>query len=87
MDQVLNKEAVEAATKIALKSRDLFLITPLGAVKLERGMYGGWLLRPPSVVDTGYGIWCFAVQRREAGGEVVERVRGVREGWPRSPAC
>jgi hypothetical protein len=82
MDQFLNKEAVKAAAKIALKSSedDLFLITPLGAVKLERGVYGGWLLKPPSVVDTGYGIWCFAVQRREAGDEVVERVRSVREG-------
>jgi hypothetical protein len=81
MDQFLNKEAVKAAAKIALKSSedDLFLITPLGAVKLERGMYGGWLLRPPSV-DADYGIWCFAVQRREADNEAVERVRSVREG-------
>jgi hypothetical protein len=77
--QVLNKEAVEAATKIALKSGedDLFLITPLGAVKLERGMYGGWLLKPPSVIDADYGIWCFASQRKEADNEAG--VRSVRE--------
>jgi hypothetical protein len=80
--QVLNKEAVEAATKIAPKSRedDLFLITPSGAVKLEQ-VYGGRLLKPPSVIDTGYGIWCFAAQRSEASNEAG--VRSVREGVAR----
>ncbi len=74
------QQVLKAAIKIALKSRedDLFLITS-DAVKLEQGMYNGWLLKPPSVIDTGYGIWCFATQKNEAGNEVVERIKGVKE--------
>jgi hypothetical protein len=87
--QILNNEqakdqekVVKVATEIALKSHDdsVFLVTPRGAVKLEKGMYGGWLLRPPlEELDVAYGVWCFATQRGEAGDEVVEKVKEVRE--------
>jgi hypothetical protein len=84
--QILNKKqekAVEIATKIALKSHndDVFLVTPRGELlKLEKGMYGGWLLRPPlEELDAVYGVWCFALQMGKAGDEVVEKVKEVRE--------
>jgi hypothetical protein len=78
-EQFLNK-AIKAATKIGLRSRedDLFLVAHSDVVKLERGMYGWWLLRPQGL-DAAYGIWCFATQRVKADGEVVERVKDVKE--------
>ena len=75
--QILNKEE-KIAAKIALKSRedDVFLITPRGELfKLEKGMYGGWLLRPPlEELDVVYGVWCYSVERK-----YNEQVKGVED--------
>ena len=79
--QILNKEVDKTAAVVALRSGedDVFLITPQGEFKLEKGMYGGWLMRPPKELDAAYGVWCFAKEKGEAGDEVVERVREVKE--------
>ena len=82
--QILNNEqakdqekAVKVATEIALKSHDdsVFLVTPRGAVKLEKGKYGGWLLRPPlEGLDVAYGVWCYGVERKDD-----EQVKGIKD--------
>ncbi len=50
------QQVLKAAIKIALKSRedDLFLITS-DAVKLEQGMYNGWLLKLRRQAEVYYG--------------------------------
>ncbi len=70
------EKAVKIATKIALKSHDdsVFLVTPRGAVKLEKGKYGGWILRPPlEGLDAAYGVWCYGVERKD------DRVKGIED--------
>ena len=76
--QVLNKTAVE----VALKSHvdDVFLITHRGALKLEKGKYGGWLLRPPlEELDVAYGVWCYNVEERDADEQVKNTTKDIQE--------
>jgi hypothetical protein len=75
--QVLNR-----AVEIALKSRvdDVFLVTPQGTIKLEKGKYGGWLLRPPlEGLDVAYGLWCYGVEERDADEQVLDATKDIQE--------
>ena len=83
--QILNKDqekAAKVATEIALKSHkdSVFLVTPRGAVKLEKGMYGGWLLRPPlEGFDVAYGVWCYNVEKKDDEQVGSTKVKDVQE--------
>ena len=78
--QVLNKMD-KVAVEVALRSHvdDVFLVTRRGVFKLEKGKYGGWLLRPPlEDLDVAYGVWCYRVEEGDAV-EVVKDTKDVQE--------
>ncbi len=85
MDEVqfLNKTSDRVAIEVALKSQtdDVFLVNPL--VKLERGRYGGWLLRhtvyPQETPDFTYGVWCYKVEVKKADDQVLEKTKDIQE--------
>jgi hypothetical protein len=68
------------AVKILLESNvdDVFLVDDSNVIKLEKGRYGGWLLRGEGP-DSGRGLWCFAVDEQEAPGDAVEKVNWAKE--------
>ena len=68
------------ASEIALKSHedDVFMIDGGGTVKLEKGRYGGWLLRGAGP-ESGRGVWCYTESEQEASADVLEKLAGIRE--------
>jgi hypothetical protein len=79
--QVLNK-ADKVAVEVALRSHvdDVFLVTRRGVFKLEKGKYGGWLLRPPlEDLDVAYGVWCYNVEKKDDEQVGSTKVKDVQE--------
>jgi hypothetical protein len=80
----------KAAVKILLESHvdDVFLMDNSDIVKLEKGKYGGWLLRGEvrgEGAESGRGLWCFAINEQEAG--VLEKMNWVKERMMRAAAA
>jgi len=73
--------AHKTAVKILLESNvdDVFLVDDSNVIKLEKGRYGGWLLRGEEGPGSGRGLWCFAVDEQEAPGDAVEKVNWAKE--------
>jgi hypothetical protein len=69
----------KTAVKILLESYvdDVFLVDS-DVVKLEKGRYGGWLLRGEGP-ESGRGLWCYAIDEHEAPGDVLEKVNWAKE--------
>jgi hypothetical protein len=78
--QILNKKTVEIALKSGVD--DVFLIMGNKAIRLEKGMYGGWLLRRfQEAPDSAYGVWCYniAEENNEVDNQVIEKTKDVQE--------
>ncbi|MFP3169245.1 MAG: hypothetical protein RXR01_09055 [Thermoproteus sp.] len=69
----------KTAVKILLESNvdDVFLVDS-DVVRLEKGRYGGWLLRGEGP-ESGRGLWCYAIDEQEAPGDAVEKVSWAKE--------
>jgi len=77
--QVLNKTTVEIALKSGVD--DVILVIGDRAIKLEKGRYGGWLLRRAQLLeapDSAYGVWCYNIVE-DNDSQVVEKTRDVQE--------
>jgi len=80
--QTLNQTQVlvgKIAREIALKSHEdaVFIIDGGGTMKLEKGRYGGWLLRGAGP-ESGRGVWCYAADE-QASADITEKLAGIRE--------
>jgi len=73
--------AHKTAVKILLESNvdDVFLVDDSNVIKLEKGRYGGWLLRREEGPGSGRGLWCYAIDEEEAPGDAVEKVNWAKE--------
>ena len=53
-----------------------FMLIGNSSLQLQKGRYGGWLLRGSSEIDEAYGIWCFAVKTSdEVPADASEQVK------------
>jgi len=50
--------------EILLKTQEdsAFMLVGNSYLQLQKGRYGGWLLRGSVEIDEAYGLWCFAVK-------------------------
>jgi len=57
-------QSKELAKEILLKSQEdvVFMLVGNSYLQLQKGRYGGWLLKGSLEVDVAYGVWCFAVK-------------------------
>ncbi len=56
----------ELAKEILLKAQEDAAFMLMGScLQLQKGKYGGWLLRGNSEIEEAYGVWCFAVKTSE----------------------
>jgi len=79
-NQTQKTQASPVAREIALKSHEdaVFMIDGGGAVKLEKGRYGGWLLRGVGP-ESGRGMWCYAASEQEAPADALEKMSWAKE--------
>jgi predicted RNA-binding protein Jag len=66
------------AREILLKAQEdaAFMFVGHSHLQLQKGRYGGWLLRGSSEVEEAYGLWCFAVKMSdEVSADVSEVVK------------
>jgi hypothetical protein len=66
------------AKEILLKAQEdvAFMLLGHSSLQLQKGRYGGWLLRGSLEADNAYGIWCFAVKTsEEVPAEVLEQAK------------
>jgi hypothetical protein len=52
------------AREILYKAQEdaAFMLVGKSYLQLQKGRYGGWLLKGSSEIDEAYGVWCFAVK-------------------------
>jgi hypothetical protein len=57
-------QSKELAREILLKSQEdvAFMLVGNSYLQLQKGKYGGWLLKGSLEIDEASGIWCFAVK-------------------------
>jgi len=58
-------QSKELAKEILLKTQEdsaFMLVGRNSYLQLQKGKYGGWLLRGSVEIDEAYGLWCFAVK-------------------------
>jgi len=57
----------ELTKEILLKAQEdaAFMLINDNYLQLQKGRYGGWLVRGSFEVDEAYGVWCFAVKASE----------------------
>jgi len=70
------------AKEILLKAQEdaAFMLVGNSYLQLQKGRYGGWLLKGSLEVDEAYGVWCFAVRASdEVPADVSEFVRPYAE--------
>ncbi len=55
------------AREILLRAQEdtAFMLVNDSLLQLQKGKYGGWLLRGSSEIEEAYGVWCFAVKTSE----------------------
>jgi hypothetical protein len=60
-------QSKELAGEILLKSQEdtAFMLVGNSYLQLQKGRYGGWLLKGSLEVDEAHGLWCFAVKTSE----------------------
>jgi hypothetical protein len=65
------------AKEILLRAQEdvAFMLIGNSYLQLQKGKYGGWLLRGSSEVEEAYGVWCFAVTSEEVPPDASERVK------------
>jgi hypothetical protein len=70
------------AREILLKAQEdsAFMLIGNSYLQLQKGKYGGWLLRGSLEADEAYGVWCFAVKAsEEVPAEVLEQAKPYAE--------
>ncbi len=63
------------AREILLKAQEdvAFMLLGNSCLQLQKGRYGGWLLRGSSEIEEAYGVWCFAARTSdEVPADVLE---------------
>jgi hypothetical protein len=75
----------KVAREILLKAQEdaAFMLVGNSYLQLQKGRYGGWLLKGSLEVDEAYGVWCFAVKTSEEvpsdaseqAGQYVEKLK------------
>jgi hypothetical protein len=60
-------QSKELAREILLKAQEdsAFMLVGGSYLQLQKGLYGGWLVRGSLEVDEARGVWCFAVKPSE----------------------
>jgi hypothetical protein len=67
------------AREVLLKAQEdtAFMLMGHSYLQLQKGRYGGWLLRGSLETDEAYGVWCFAAKTtsEEVPAEVLEQTK------------
>ncbi len=55
------------AREILLRAQEdaAFMLVNDSLLQMQKGRYGGWLLKGNSEIEEGYGVWCLAVRTSE----------------------
>jgi len=70
------------AKEVILKAQEdtAFMKVGHSYLQLQKGKYGGWLLRGSLETDEAYGVWCFAVKTsEEVSAEALEQTKPYAE--------